>query len=476
MIKCPICGHDNRDTAKFCGKCSAPLGGTTLLPIGTIMQGRYKVVSVLGQGGMGAVYLVEDQRLFDKKLALKELVNTLPDPAARAQALQQFQQEARLLAYLSHPNLPHISDYFAESGRQYLVMEYVDGETLEAILGKTSGFLPEAQVVEWAIQVCDALEYLHSQSPPIIFRDLKPANIMLDKDKRIKLIDFGIARLFQPGKAKDTHAMGTPGYAAPEQYGTGQSDARTDIYALGATLHHLLTKRDPAVQPFTFPLCKSLNPAVSGQMDAIIGKAVAADPTKRYQTMSEVRTALLGLNPGAVRVLPASLSAGITGPTAITWTQTAPLPTFTAYCGTDKRETVWLQEPGGKCTCTECAASYHTGAVNRMLQAFCKKCGVQTTRVISSGTVSITRCNTRLVQVDISGKTAGAYYCPNCRKTTSWDSRSVFFCTCLGCGSTAYIEGNITGAVEVFCAQCKAKTPWLTYVSGRVCLWCGTKV
>jgi len=448
------------------------------------MQGRYKVVAVLGQGGMGAVYLVEDQRLFDKKLALKELQDPLHDPAA----LQLFQQEARLLSYLSHPNLPHISDYFAESGRQYLVMEYVDGETLKAILQKTSGFLPEAQVVEWAIQVCDALEYLHGQSPPIIFRDLKPDNIMLDKHKRIKLIDFGIARFFRPGKTKDTQAMGTPGYAAPEQYGAGQSDARTDIYALGATLHHLLTKRDPAVQPFNFPPCKSLNGSVSAQMDAIISKAVATDPDKRYQTMAEVRAALLGLNPTAPAThsgASAPAGTGITGPTPITWTQTTPVQTFVAYCGTDKRETTWLQEPSGKCTCTECAASYLTGHVDRSLQAFCKKCGSVTTRVIGFG--SITRCSSCLTQIDTSGRSPGSYSCSTCKKTTTWDSISGVICTCLGCGSVQYIEGStITGALETFCASCNAKTPWLVYFPvfffdsppppGRVCLWCGTTV
>lgn len=350
MITCSACGTDNRDLAKFCSTCSAPLAKATPLALGTVMQGRYKVSSILGQGGMGAVYLVEDQRLFDKKLALKELLDILPDPAARAQALQQFQQEAKLLSYLSHPNLPHISDYFHENGRQYLVMEYVDGRTLEAILQKTAGFLPEAQIVEWAIQVCDALEYLHSETPPIIFRDLKPANIMLDKSKRIKLIDFGIARFFRPGKTKDTQAMGTPGYAAPEQYGTGQSDVRSDVYALGATLHYLLTRRDPASQPFVFPLCKALNSSVSAQLDVLLAKATTADPLKRYQTMSEVRIALLGLASATGRSpSPAALlTTGIVGPQAIAWLQASPLRTFAAYCGADKRETTWLQDAGGK--------------------------------------------------------------------------------------------------------------------------------
>ena len=443
------------------------------------MQGRYKVASILGQGGMGAVYLVEDQRLFDKKLALKELLDILPDPAARAQALQQFQQEAKLLAYLSHPNLPHISDYFNESGRQYLVMEYVDGQTLEAILQKTSGFLPEAQAVEWAIQVCDALEYLHGETPPIIFRDLKPANIMLDKSKRIKLIDFGIARLFRPGKTKDTQAMGTPGYAAPEQSGTGQSDVRSDVYALGATLHYLLTKRDPASQPFVFPLCKALNSSASVQLDGFIAKATASDPLKRYQAMGEARSALLGLASATGRSpSPAALlTTGIVGPKSITWLQASPLQTFAAYCGADKRETTWLQDTGGKSTCTECATTYSTGSFNQSIQAFCKKCGLQTTRVISGSSELLYRCSTCKKRVEVTPKvSSSAYHCMVCNKNTSWGSFRGLICTCLGCGQAAYVEGSISGALEAFCGQCKAKSPWLVYSGGRVCTWCGTKV
>jgi serine/threonine-protein kinase len=203
-----------------------------------------------------------------------------------------FRQEAQMLAKLSHPNLPAVSDYFSEGGKQYLVMEFVDGDTLEDRLARTSGFLDEAQVVDWATQICDVLSYLHSQQPPVIFRDLKPSNIMVDRSGRVKLIDFGIARLFKPGKSGDTQVMGTPGYAAPEQYGKAQTDPRSDVYSLGVTLHRLLTKYDPADTPFNLPQTRSLNPKVSSGMAALIERATRTDATARYQSAREMQQAL----------------------------------------------------------------------------------------------------------------------------------------------------------------------------------------
>lgn len=178
-----------------------------------------------------------------------------------------------------------------------LVMEYIAGHTLETIMHRTTGFLAEVYVHNWALQICDALDYLHNHKPPIIFRDLKPANIMLTYDGVIKLIDFGIARLFNPAKGKDTVVMGTPGYAPLEQYGSGQTDARTDIYALGATLHQLLTRYDPASNPFHFPDCEQMNPAVSPQMTATIKKALASKPTDRYPTVKEMQQAMATIMP-----------------------------------------------------------------------------------------------------------------------------------------------------------------------------------
>jgi len=270
-----------------------------MLTPGTIIAGRYRISRRLGGGGMGAVYLAADLRLAGRQVALKQLA---PDPGASpaelAQAEQQFQAEAALLAALGHPNLPKVYDCFAEAGQSYLVMEYVDGETLEAILGRTAGGLPESSVLAWAAQLCDVLTYLHSCRPPIIFRDLKPGNIMIDRHGTVMLIDFGIARLFKPGKRTDTLRMGTMGYAPPEQYaGQGQTDVRSDIYSLGATLHHLLTGRDPAqYPPFSFNTAsvRSLNPAISARVEAAVMKALAYDPADRFQSVAEMKRALLG--------------------------------------------------------------------------------------------------------------------------------------------------------------------------------------
>ena len=287
-----------------------------MLTPGTVLQSRYHIIRTLGSGGMGAVYLAQDMRLANKPVAVKEM---MPDPSAspteQAQAQQQFQWEASTLASLDHTNLPRVSDYFTEGGKHYLVMDYVDGETLEDILNRTPGFLLEGQVLNWACQLCDVLTYLHSRQPSVIFRDLKPGNIMVDRSGAVKLIDFGIARLFKPGKTTDTLKMGTMGYAPPEQHaGKGQTDTRSDIYSLGATLHHLLTKRDPTQHPpFSFNTAppRSLNPAVSPHVESVIMKALAHDRVHRVRSASEMKQALLG------RIPPGPPPATLIVPTAV---------------------------------------------------------------------------------------------------------------------------------------------------------------
>jgi len=402
------------------------------------MRGRYRVLSLVGQGGMGAVYLVEDVHVFGKRWALKELLDTQLPPAERPQALQQFAAEARLLVQLNHPNLPQIADFFSEGGRQYLLMEYVDGETLEDILGKASGFLPEAQVLEWAIQLCDVLTYLHGQNPPVIFRDLKPDNIMLARTGVLKLIDFGIARFFKPGQTRDTRNLGTPGFAAPEQYGKGQTDARSDIYSLGVTLHRLLTRHDPATQLFALPSCRSLNSSVSPQFEAVIAKATQKDPGQRYQTAAEMKQALLQLLPSRASSIPPAVGtpAGkITGPEPVPWIQTSPVNALSAYCSACKRETTWVEDYDGSFTCIECDRSWPTGSIEEVVYAPCKRCGRPTTWALSDET-----------------------------------------CTCLGCGQSWDIS-SVTGTLEAYCSKCKTKTPWVIgdvdYETHRLCLWCG---
>lgn len=269
------------------------------LPPGHLLQGRYRVIGVLGMGGMSAVYQAQDLRFPKVKrlCVVKEMLNTATDPEVRAMIERNFEREANILATLSHPGIVQVYDYFSEGDRSYLVIEYVHGRDLEEALSETEGFLPEAQVVSWAIQICDVLIYLHSYEPqPVVFRDLKPSNIMLDNHGRIRVVDFGIARLFQSGQ-KGT-MIGTEGYSPPEQY-RGMAEPRVDIYALGATLHHLLSKQDPRLEPpFSFherPI-HDKNPTVSEELTAVINRALEYDINKRYGSAEEMQRALMGLS------------------------------------------------------------------------------------------------------------------------------------------------------------------------------------
>ena len=304
-LRCEQCNTLLQPKMHYCPKCGASLsgapptnptpGGQTFVRAmtpGDRLEGRYTIIRPLGKGGMGAVYLVEDARIAGRQLALKEMSEQGIDPAEAKTALEAFTREAQLLSRLDHANLPKVFDTFSAHNRHFLVMEFVPGKTLEKRLEEAGGALSEREVYGYAVQLCDVLDYLHRQQPPIIFRDLKPANIMLKPDGRIKLIDFGIARHFKPGRSKDTQAMGTPGYAAPEQYGKEQSDARTDVYALGATLHHAITGRDPGQDPFNFPAVRALNRAASPQLEAAIMKAVLIDRSQRWPSIAALRAAL----------------------------------------------------------------------------------------------------------------------------------------------------------------------------------------
>lgn len=266
-----------------------------ILPKGAILQNRYEILKVLGLGGMGAVYQTRDLRFtgVSRLCAVKEMTSTTPDPQVRRLAIQNFEREANILASLNHPVIPKIYDYFTEGIRSYLVLEYIEGRDLEALLGDAQQMLSADQVVDWGIQICDVLSYLHSQNPPIVFRDLKPSNIMLRPPNHIVLIDFGIARWFEAGQ-KGT-MIGTEGYSPPEQY-RGIANPQGDIYALGATLHHLLTKRDPRLEPpFTFheEPPRLLNSAVSEQLEAVIMKALEYEPEKRFVSAEEMKAALV---------------------------------------------------------------------------------------------------------------------------------------------------------------------------------------
>ena len=267
---------------------------SAILAGGAVLQGRYEITRVLGQGGMGAVYQARDRhfRGTARLCALKEMISLTRDPERQQIALQNFEREANILASLNHPSIPKIYDYFSESVRHYLVLEYVDGYDLEEVLNHSGAPLPIGRAVDWAVQICAVLTYLHQHSPPVIFRDMKPSNIMIRQPNQIVLIDFGIARVFSSDQ-KGT-MIGTEGYSPPEQY-RGTASPQGDIYALGATLHHLLTLRDPrAHPPFTFneaPI-QDLNPDVPADLAAVVHKMLAYEPQERYQSAAETREAL----------------------------------------------------------------------------------------------------------------------------------------------------------------------------------------
>ncbi len=297
-LYCDNCGAANPATARFCQFCATLLPfkhSTGSLPDQTLLAGRYQLLSRIGQGGMGAVYKAADTRFNNRPLAIKEMSSTGLPPARLLEAEAAFEREAHLLADLLHPNLPRIYEHFTENDRSYLVMDFIEGQTVEEHLEQIGGGpLPIEQVIKWAEQLCDVLNYLHTHQPAIIFRDLKPANVMMSESGHIYLIDFGIARIFKPGKQHDTVALGSPGYAAPEQYGKAQSSPRSDIYSLGALLHHLLTGIDPSEQPFFFRPASQVNPAIDPALDALLQQMLAMDSDRRPASALEVLNALKG--------------------------------------------------------------------------------------------------------------------------------------------------------------------------------------
>ena len=270
--------------------------GLERLQPGTTLQDRYLILGVLGSGGMSSVYKGRDLHFpnVTKLVAIKEMTSMLTDQTMYEMVVTNFEREADLLATLSHPSIPRIYDYYTHKNSLYLVMEFIDGKDLEAILHETDDFLPVEQVIKWALELCDVLTFLHRHQPePLVFRDMKPSNVMVDQHDQIRLIDFGIARIFQPGQ-KGT-MIGTEGYSPPEQY-RGEASPAGDIYALGATLHHLLTRRDPRIEPpFSFserPI-REINPNVSPEFEAIINTTLDYDPKKRYTTVEALKQALL---------------------------------------------------------------------------------------------------------------------------------------------------------------------------------------
>lgn len=279
------------------------------LPAGTILRQRYKITNIVGQGGMGSIYRAEDLRLPGRLCAVKEVQPELgAAPEVQEQAQEQFLQEASILARLDHPNLPKVSDFFQEEGRAYLVMDFVPGRDLRELILDTWGRgepLAEEQVMDWAVQIVDALDYLHTHEPPVLHRDIKPANLKLTPANRIKLVDFGLVKLMDQDDVRTitvVQGRGTVLYTPLEQYGGdgGHTDPRSDIYALGATLYHLLTGQAPpsAKSRFLNPgrlqpprqLNRDLSEAVS---DAVLW-AMEMHPDQRPEDVNQLLRALQG--------------------------------------------------------------------------------------------------------------------------------------------------------------------------------------
>ncbi|MGH2501113.1 MAG: protein kinase domain-containing protein, partial [Ktedonobacterales bacterium] len=267
------------------------------LALGMTLAGRYRVLRLLGEGGMGGVYLVQELATGERWAMKEALADPTATPEDLAWAREHFDQEVALMKQLrpvaAQAGIPTHHDDFTWQGRRYLVMDYIPGDTLEARIDDAKAPLPERDVLRWMLDVCHAMETLHRQRPPIILRDLKPGNVMLPPSSPARVIDFGIARTYKAGQFSNTETLGTLAYASPEHHGQGQTDARSDIYSLGATMYHALTGHEP--QPFEAPGVGALlrwNRAITPQSEAIVVRAMQLDPEQRYQSAREMATAL----------------------------------------------------------------------------------------------------------------------------------------------------------------------------------------
>lgn len=312
LLICENCGQIVQIETKFCRFCGAAqprippesmLGPGSRLQPGMVLEGRYTVVKQIGEGGIGRVYLASDNH--GKRYVLKQ-VRELPENADIEDYevyIRSIQREAQILSSLPHPYLPIARDFLSTPKTFIIAMDYIEGRTLAEIQAESPGTLPEEKVLHWALQVCDALSYLHSKAPPIIHRNIKPKNIILESGEngRVRLIGFGLARHYIDGLERDEDNFGTRGFAPPEQYGTAQTDARSDIFSLGATVFSLLTgldtdqyMRDVDGEHISveFPDLAALNPQISPAASQVIKKALSASPADRFQSAEEFKTAI----------------------------------------------------------------------------------------------------------------------------------------------------------------------------------------
>ncbi len=315
---CPRCSRNSRIGSQFCGYCGERLNPQRpLLAAGSVLQGRYTIVRLLGMGGMGAVYFCDDAQT-GRAWALKSLFDKT--------FVEQFRLEAATLHRLHHPQLPSVIDYFEENGIPYFVMEVIDGKGLDVIVAekkKAGAFLPVLTVVRWGVQICDALTYIHGQTPPIIHRDIKPENIKFTPTGMIKLVDFGLLKLYDPAGGLTSRligSMGSEGYTAYEQYlNIGATGPGTDIYAFGASLYTLLTNEIPPTPPDRLATpgllkpARAINSAVPRDLDMAISKAMEIEIGDRYGSAQQFRAALLAAVPGAQQVMSAPTASGVSG-------------------------------------------------------------------------------------------------------------------------------------------------------------------
>lgn len=311
ILFCTKCGASNTSRSIECVRCRCPLLLAAYHASNTLFHDRYVILEEIGTGGFGCVYKARDMQRNGALVAIKETcLHGLP-LAQVAEVTNIFHREADLLSKLAHPSLPCLYEQIYISEQWYLVMDYLEGETLENYLSKMrSKRLPLSEVFDIGLQLCDVLEYLHTREPIVVFRDLKPSNIIRSSQGKLYVIDFGIARFYKPGQERDTIALGSPGYAAPEQYGKMQTTARADIYSLGAILHLLLTGKDPSDAPLYFILLRSqaarkhsdpgsLNSSmVDTMMDSLgmlINSMVALDPNKRPDSVVSIKLQLCQL-------------------------------------------------------------------------------------------------------------------------------------------------------------------------------------
>lgn len=302
---CAVCRHyygtASPSSAVPTAKESLPisLAAHTVLRPGSLFALRYRILEKGGEGGFGVIYKAHDLDQHNRLVAIKQINLSLLSPQKMIEATDSYNREVSYLSQLTHISIPHFYNYFTDPGNWYVVMDYIEGETLEDKLQKTRhGHFTVQQVLAIGIALCDVLGYLHAQHPPIIFRDVKPANIMLTKTGRIYLIDFGIARHYTAGQTSDTAPLGSPGYAAPEQYGKAQTTAQTDIYGLGATLQTLLTGKEPLEFLVGGAL---LDRTIPEKIQALLQKMLARDASQRPQSMDEVKQSLQWLKDHSLR-------------------------------------------------------------------------------------------------------------------------------------------------------------------------------